>query len=100
MVELKKMELICGSSPRKKQATSPYPSDFLQDFKSCSALTCPPTHSKRRGKAQTTKHSVVPFGHTGICMYIYYVLCRVEGHLTWLGLMQNFFLEITITRFA
>ena len=27
------MKLIRGSSPRKKQALSPYPSDFLQNFK-------------------------------------------------------------------
>ena len=88
----KTMKLICGSSPRKKQVPPlihqissrilkiVQPSRVNYFFKKLS-----PTHLERMGKAHTTKYSAVPFAHTGICIYIYYVLVWNQRTLSMVG---------------
>ena len=99
MVELKKNETHLWQFPQKKISSLPlsirFPPEFQKLF-SPHLLTIfvknqPPTHSKRRGKTQTTKHSVIPLAHTGICIIFTMYLCRTERHLLWLGIMLKIF---------
>ena len=107
MVELKKVKLICGSSPIKKQVPLPLSIRLPPEFP---RIVQPPVINilkkishpqfKKEGEAQTTKHSVVP----RVFLYLYIpIVCLCgsqEGHLTPLGLILQNILEITITIFA
>ena len=53
-----------------------------------------------KGKAKTIKHSVVPFAHAGIWIYIYYVLAYSRRTLNIVGVHAKKIFVITITKFA
>ena len=100
MVELKKIETHLKQLLRKKTSPPPfYPSGSLQNFNNSSASTCHFFKKKKLALLSFKKKKRITdkaecftqsfFAHTG-----------TEGHVTWLELMLENILEITITRFA
>ena len=107
---IKKMELICDISPRKSKPPSPYPSDSLQIseivqsppinffLKKIAPLPSPLIQKGGGGTDNKAQCCTQRFLHT--LVYVHLLCTCVEPKNTWLRLILENLLEITIARFA